>query len=212
MEERRAIERLKRGDIGGLEVLVRRYQARAVQAAYLIVRERSLAEDVAQNAFVRAYEGIGHFDEERSFGPWFMKVVVNDAVKTAARRERTHSLNEADVPASWLLDPETGPQEQAEEAEERRRVWEAIKKLSPAQRAVVVQRYYLRMSEAEMAQTEESPPGTIAWRLNAARKTLSRMLRPWSRAQAAPAARDRAAPAGVSARASDPEQGGRHRE
>jgi RNA polymerase sigma-70 factor (ECF subfamily) len=93
MEERQAIERLKRGDVSGLEVLVRRHQARAVQAAYLIVRDRSLAEDVVQGAFVRAYEGIGRFDAERLFGPWFMKVVVNDAVKTAARRERTLSLS-----------------------------------------------------------------------------------------------------------------------
>ena len=189
MEERSAIERLKRGDIGGLEVLVRRYQARAVQAAYLIVRDRSLAEDVAQNAFVRAYNGIGRFDAERPFGPWFMRVVVNDAVKTAARRERTLPLDRDDAPAGWLMDPEAGPQELVEAAETSRRVWAALQKLPPAQRAVVVQRYYLGMSEAEMARDEGTPPGTIGWRLHAARKALSRMLRPWFRAQAAPATR-----------------------
>lgn len=122
MEERRAIERLKRGDIGRLEALVRIHQARAVQAAYLILRDRASAEDVAQNAFVRAYERIGGFDAGRPFGPWFMKVVLNDAVKTAARRERTLPLGENDAPPTWLLDPETGPQELAEEAEARRRV------------------------------------------------------------------------------------------
>ncbi len=185
MEERRAIERLKRGDIGGLETLVRRHQVRAVQAAYLILRDRSLAEDVAQNAFVRAYEKIAQFDLERPFGPWFMKVVVNDAAKTATRRDRTLPLEGDDAPAGWLMDPETGPQELAEEAEAQRRVWEAIKKLPPTQRAVVVQRYYLGMSEAEMSREEGSPPGTIGWRLHAARKSLSRMLRPRSRAQAA---------------------------
>jgi RNA polymerase sigma-70 factor (ECF subfamily) len=198
VDERRAIERLKQGDIGGLEVLVRRYQARAVQAAYLICRDRALAEDVAQNAFVRAYEGIGRFDAKRPFGPWFMKVVLNDAVKTAARREQTLTLAEADASASWLMDPERGPEELAEEAEVRRRVWEAIKKLSPAQRAVIVQRYYLGMSEAEMAQSRGSPPGTIGWRLHAARKALSRKLHPWFRAQAAPATPKRPAPTGVS--------------
>ena len=189
MEERSAIERLKRGDIGGLEVLVRRYQARAVQAAYLIVRDRSLAEDVAQNAFVRAYNGIGRFDAERPFGPWFMRVVVNDAVKTAARRERTLPLDRDDAPAGWLMDPEAGPQELVESAETSRRVWAALQKLPPAQRAVVVQRYYLGMSEAEMARDEGTPLGTIGWRLHAARKALARMLRPWSRAQGAPATR-----------------------
>ena len=188
MDERGAIDRLKRGDIGGLEALVRTHQARAVQAAYLILRDRSAAEDVAQNAFVRAYEGIGTFDASRPFGPWFMRVVVNDAVKAAARRERTVPLGSDDAPAAWLLDPDKGPQELAEEAEQRERVWAALAKLPPAQRAAVVQRYYLGMSEAEMARGGEgSPPGTIGWRLHAARRALSRALRPWSRSQTAPA-------------------------
>jgi DNA-directed RNA polymerase specialized sigma24 family protein len=54
MDERRAVERLKTGDIGGLEALVRSHQTRAVRAAYLILRDRALAEDVVQAAFVRA--------------------------------------------------------------------------------------------------------------------------------------------------------------
>jgi RNA polymerase sigma-70 factor (ECF subfamily) len=191
MEERRAIERLKRGDIGGLETLVRIHQVRAVQAAYLVLHDRSLAEDVAQDAFLRAYERIGGFDAGRPFGPWFMKVVLNDAVKTAARRERMLPLAENDAPPTWLLDPQTGPQELVEEAEARHRVWQAIKKLPPAQRAVVVQRYYLGMSEAEMAESGGSPPGTIGWRLHAARKALARMLFPWSRAQASPTTTER---------------------
>jgi len=197
VEERSAIERLKRGDVGGLEALVRIHQVRAVQAAYLILRDRSLAEDVAQNAFVRAYERIESFDVGRPFGPWFMKLVVNDAVKAATQRERTLPLGGDNTPAGWLLDPQTGPQELAEEAEARRRVWQAIKKLPPAQRAVVVQRYYLGMSEAEMAEGGGSPPGTIGWRLHAAHKALARMLLPWSRAQAAPTTTERS-PSGPS--------------
>ena len=208
MEERSAIERLKRGDIGGLEVLVRRYQVRAVQAAYLILRDRSLAEDVAQGAFVRAYEGIGRFDEEWPFGPWFMRVVLNDAVKAAHRRGRTLPLEGDDAPARWLMDPEAGPQELAEQAEVGRRVWAALERLPPAQRAVVVQRYYLGMTEAEMARGEGAPHGTIGWRLHAARRALSRMLRPWSPARATPATRRRRA-SGASAH--DPE-GGKERE
>jgi RNA polymerase sigma-70 factor, ECF subfamily len=214
MEERGAVERLKQGDIGGLEVLVRKYQARAVQAAYLIVRDRALAEDIAQGAFVRAYQRIGQFDAERPFGPWFTRIVVNDAIKAASsrerRRERTIPFEEGDdTPASWLMDPERGPQELAEEAEARRRVWKTLETLPPAQRAVVVQRYYLGMSEAEMAQSEGSPPGTIGWRLHAARKSLARILPPWFRAEAAPPTWERPAPTGVSPYAPE---GGKDRE
>lgn len=184
MDERRAVERLREGDIGGLEVLVKKHQVRALRAAYLIVRDRALAEDVVQGAFVRTYERIGGFDPGRPFGPWFMKVVVNDAIKAASRRERSVSFQSADDdPSIRLVDQAMGPPELAEESEERRRVWAALKKLPPSQRAVVVQRYYLGMSEAEMSDSGSSPPGTIKWRLHAARKRLSELLRPPSRAE-----------------------------
>jgi RNA polymerase sigma-70 factor (ECF subfamily) len=187
MDDRRAIARLKKGDVGGLEALVRTYQTRAMRAAYLIVRDRALAEDVVQAAFVRAYEKIARFDERRPFGPWFMKVVVNDAIKAATRRGRTVRFEEGDDdPVIRLPDSEPGPQERVEEAEERRRMWAALEKLPPAQRAAVVQRYYLGMSEAEMAEDDSSPAGTIKWRLHAARKRLSKLLRPEFRAQDAP--------------------------
>ena len=195
MEEREAVERLKRGDVGGLEALVRRYHTRAVRAAYLIVRDRTLAEDVAQGAFVRAYEHIGGFDADRPFGPWFMKIVINGAIKVARGRERMIPLEEGedhDILAR-LADPGEGPHGLAEETETQRRVWEAMEKLPPAQRTAIVQRYYLGMSEAEMAEEGDAPQGTIKWRLHAARKSLSRLLRPQFRAEAAPATRERSA-------------------
>ncbi len=187
MDERAAVDRLKRGDIGGLETLVRAHQTRAVRAAYLIVRDRPLAEDLVQGAFVRAYEKIASFDTKRPFAPWFMKVVVNAAIKAAKRRERTIPLqNRDDEPDIQLADTALGPQELAEASEDRRRVWAALEKLSPVQRAAIVQRYYLGMSEAEMAKSGMSPPGTIKWRLHAARKSLAKLLGPDFRAQEVP--------------------------
>lgn len=186
MEEREAVERLKRGDIGGLEELVARHHARAVGAAYLVSRDRALAEDVAQGAFVRAYEKIHRFDAERPFGPWFMKMVLNDAVKAASRRRRDVSsgVGGAEEALERLADPGAGPHELAEAAETRRRVWRAMEELPPAQRAAVVQRYYLGMSEAEMAESAGSPRGTIKKRLHSARGRLAKLLGPRARAAA----------------------------
>ena len=195
MDEREVVDRLKKGDVGALEVLVRRYHTRAGRAAYLIVRDHALAEDVAQSAFVRAYEGIGGFDAERPFGPWFMRIVVNEAVGAARARERAASYEggAAGAPVAWLADPAAGPQELAEEAEQRARVWAALAKLPPAQRAAVVQRYYLGMSEAEMAEGVGHPTGTIKSRLHAARSRLSRLLRSQMHGVSGPRTRDRAA-------------------
>jgi len=200
MDEQGAVERLKAGDIGGLEAMAELYYTRATRVAYLIVRDRALAEDVAQGALVRVYESIGSFDASRPFGPWFTKIVVNDAIKTASRRERTVSFYEGNTEdlLGRLADPETGPHESAEKAETSRRVWRALEQLPPAQRAVVVQRYYLGMSEAEMIGLGASSPGTVKSRLNRARKSLSKLLRPQFRGEEDPPT-DRERPVAVGA-------------
>lgn len=183
MEEQEAITRLKRGDIGGLAALVRKYQVQAVQTAYLVTRDRALAEDIVQAAFLRAYERIGQFDARRPFGPWFLRSVVNDAVKAAARRERQVSLEtgsegEETSLADLLADPGPGPEDLVETEEIRQTVWAALGKLPPVQRAAIVLRYYLDLSEAEMADELACPPGTVKWRLHAAQKRLRTLLRP----------------------------------
>ncbi len=209
MDERTAVERLKAGDVGGLEPLVRLHHARALRTAYLVVRDHLLAEEVVQDAFAKTCEKIGGFDEERPFGPWFMRVVVNDAVKAARKRERAASreVNDAEEMLLRLADPGNGPHEEAEKAEAHRRVWRALEQLPPAQRAAVVQRYYLGMSESEMAVNSESPPGTIKSRLSAARKGLTRLLRPQFRAADASAIRELPLPVATRRRFSGEEEG-----
>ena len=91
--ERAAIASLRAGDIGGLAALVERYQVQAVRTAYLIVRDRALAEDITQSAFIRAYERIGQFNLEAPFGPWFLRSVANDAIKAVERARRTLSFD-----------------------------------------------------------------------------------------------------------------------
>ena len=183
MNEREAIARLKRGDIGGLEALVRKYQVQAVQAAYLIARDRQLAEDIVQTAFLRAYERIDQFDADRPFGPWFLRSVVNDAVKAVARQQRRGSGdNEPNADgmslADMLADPSPGPEEVIERAEGCEAVREALGKLTPPQRAVVVLRYYVGLTNSEIAGRLGVPSGTVKWHLHAARERLKALLRP----------------------------------
>ena len=184
MDEHEAIRRLQRGDLDGLETLVRLHQQRAVRAAYLIVRDAALAEDVAQAAFLRAHSRIGQFDAARPFAPWFYRIVVNLARRAAARAARQTSLD-SPVPGSELtlaelpVDAAPGPEQHAEASEQRQRLWQALGRLSPEQRAAVVERYYLGLSEAEMAARGGLAAGTVKWRLHAARARLREWLRPW---------------------------------
>lgn len=198
VDDLNAIAALQRGDLSGLAVLVQRYQLRALRAAYLIVRDRALAEDLVQTAFVRAYDRIGQFDAGRPFAPWFLRGVVNDAIKAATRRGRQVSLDapaghaddeDAATLAELLADPAPGPETRAETADLQRAVWQALGRLPPAERGAVVQRYYLDRTEREMAADTHTPPGTIKWRLHAARARLRDWLGPvWGGAAPPPAA------------------------
>ncbi|MEJ2353507.1 MAG: sigma factor [Anaerolineales bacterium] len=78
MDEIQAIQQLKQGNPAGLEALVKKYQVQAVRAAFLVVWNHELAEDIVQTAFLRVYERIQQFDPQRPFGPWFFKIVVNE--------------------------------------------------------------------------------------------------------------------------------------
>ncbi len=182
MQEFEAIERLKQGDINGLEYLVRTYQLYALRAAYLIVRDYDLAEDVVQDAFLRAYERIDQFDASRPFKPWFFRIVINLAKRAATKRERqVHfskmSMDEEVVFDEIIADLKSDPDILAEQHDLRVMVWLGLGRLPPPQRAVMVQRYYLDMSEKEIATHSGVTLGTIKWRLHTAHKKLRVWLR-----------------------------------
>jgi RNA polymerase sigma-70 factor (ECF subfamily) len=178
MEEQQAIQQLKHGDIGGLEFLVMRYQFKAVQTAYLITRDLGLAEDIVQDSFIQAFRSIHGFDSTRRFEPWFMRSVVNASVKTMQRSVRQVELGdeaEGSLLAELVASVES-VELQVVSLEVQNQIWNAMEKLSPRQRAVVVQRYFLEMSEEEMAEEASSAIGTIKWTLNAARERLRGLL------------------------------------
>jgi RNA polymerase sigma-70 factor, ECF subfamily len=151
-----------------------------VQAAYLILYERSLAEDVAQTAFVKVVEYIHQYDERRPFAPWFFRIVINAALQAAQKQKRNISLQELDESAAhlaqWLLDPAPQPESALEEKQVREHILQAIQSLPPEQRAVIVMRYYLDMSEAELSTEMERPLSSIKWWLRDARKRLRSLM------------------------------------
>jgi len=178
MDEQQAIQRLKKGDIGGLEFLVECYQVKAVRTAYLITRDLGLAEDVVQDSFIRAYRAIRGFDSTLPFEPWFMRSVVNASVKILRRSARQIEVGD-DADESVLAEMAArveSVESQVESIEIQDQIWEAMQRLSERQRAVIVQRYFLEMSEKEMAEGSGTAAGTIKWLLNAARQRLRGLL------------------------------------
>jgi RNA polymerase sigma-70 factor, ECF subfamily len=178
MDEQQAIQQLKAGEIGGLEYLVARFQVRAVRAAFLITGDPGLAEDIVQDAFVQAYNAIRSFDAARPFEPWFMRSVINASIKASHKAARHVQFQEpaAESIFAKLLSTAPSVESQVESLDLEAQIWIALHELSPRQRAVVIQRYFLEMTETEMAEQSGTSKGTVKWLLNAARERLRALL------------------------------------
>jgi RNA polymerase sigma-70 factor (ECF subfamily) len=181
MNDAQAITRLKRGDISGLEWLVRAYQAQAQRIAFLIVHDQKIGEDIVQSAFIKAYERIHQFDSHRSFAPWFFKIVSNDAIKAINHHKNRVSLEAEELddqaPIDWLSASLSLPEVLLEQTETSEELWGLLQKLSPGQRAVLVLRYYADYTSIEIANDLDISPGTVRWRVHAALKRLRGLMK-----------------------------------
>jgi RNA polymerase sigma-70 factor, ECF subfamily len=180
MDDLQAIRRLKNGDIGGLEILVTRYQKKAVQTAYLITHDEQLAEDIAQETFVRLYQSIRHFDESRPIGPYLLRSVANTALNAIEKTSRWIQFGSGTnvQQLAELLTGADSVEDQVEYVRLKQEVSFALAALPPRQRTAIVQRYYLGMSEKEMAASLSAAPGTVKWLLSNARDLLRSLLHP----------------------------------
>jgi len=184
MEEHQSIARLQQGDIGGLEVLVRKYYLQAVRAAYLVVQDEALAEDIVQTSFISLGQKIKQFDDQREFRPWFFRSVINLAISVCRQQKKNISIDDEteygdeSVVFERLSEADPGLEENYITEETRQAIWQALRQLSPAQRAAIVLRYYLELSEDDMTQQLNRPKSTVKWLLFTARQKLRQLLRP----------------------------------
>jgi len=176
MDEVEAVRRLKRGEIGGLEYFVAHYQVKATRTAFLVIHDQARAEDVVQEAFVRIFQNSNRFDETRPFEPYLMRSVINAALNACRNDKRFVSMESNVDIVDGLISEATSVESQVEYWELRNGIMEALKQLPPRERAVIVQRYYLDMSEKEMALALDTAPGTVKWLLNAARNRLRDLM------------------------------------
>jgi len=171
LDEAEAIARSLEGDAGAFGVLVERHEQAAFRAAWLILRDAGLAEDVAQEAFVRAYRQIGRFRQGAPFRPWLLRIVTNLALNEArARGRRAGLLSRA---ASVLShDTAPSPHAQAVAEDDAAALLRAIGELPEEDRVVLHLRYFLDLPEREIAVAIGKPAGTVKSRLHRAGRRL----------------------------------------
>jgi RNA polymerase sigma-70 factor, ECF subfamily len=169
------VVRARGGDLGAFERLVERHRAVVTRVAARIAG-RGDADDVAQDAFLRAYHRLGRWRGEGPFRTWLLQIAHNSALDAlAARRADALELAEAAYEAADA--PERTPAAHLEAAERRRRLDVKLKALSPAHRTVLVLRDVEGLSYDEIAEVAHMPLGSVKGRLHRARAQFADALR-----------------------------------
>ncbi len=173
LAESALVERGRHGDLEAFDGLVAAYQDWVYNVAYRITGNAEDARDAAQETFVKAFRALPRYRPQAAFGTWLYRIAVNTALDIVRRRRAVPpaSLDDAILPGGVY-----NPEEEAERGEVRRRVHQALQRLSPEHRAVVVLRDLQGLAYEEIAAVLGIPVGTVRSRLSRARDALRGLL------------------------------------
>ncbi|HSH45206.1 MAG TPA: sigma-70 family RNA polymerase sigma factor [Longimicrobiales bacterium] len=163
------VERTLRGDATAFEALVRRYARTAHVVAMAVVKESADAEDVCQDAFVRALERLEDCRNPDQFGAWFLRIVRNRAHSV---RRYLGVRDAAPLDALPLASGDPGPQRETERSQLREDLLEALDDLTEVQREVVLLHDLEGWKHREIGELLEIPEGTVRAHLFHARRAL----------------------------------------
>ena len=170
-DEQAWIAGAQQGDRQAFGELVRRHRAGVVNVVYRRCGEAAVAEDAAQEAFLRAWQNLDRYNPRFAFRNWVYRIALNVAVD-ALRRERPTT----DVDTEPLVSGDESPEARVERHQQAEQVQRAVLGLPPASRAVLVLREFEALSYQEIADALDIPLGTVMSRLNYARNQLRRTL------------------------------------
>jgi RNA polymerase sigma-70 factor, ECF subfamily len=166
------------GDPAAFAEIVRRYQRAVYRVAYALTRNESDADDLAQEAFVRAYRALGRFRAGEPLYPWLSRIVTNLAFSLFRRRKRRPETPlEPLVEAGMQWGTDDDPADKVAERERVQHMQEAFAELKPEHQAVLALRVIEDRSYDEIAKTLGVPIGTVMSRLSRARTELKLRLK-----------------------------------
>jgi RNA polymerase sigma-70 factor (ECF subfamily) len=179
LDDAAAVERAREGDHDAFRVLVERYQGRVYRLALRILRDEEAARDAAQEAFLKAYGALRRFEGRSSFYTWMYRLTFNLCLDLR-RRDRSdrhvewnEQMGEVAVEAEAAV---AEPASEAERAELRGQLADAIRELPEEARRTLLLREVDGLSYAEIAEALEIPKGTVMSRLHYARRRVKQIL------------------------------------
>jgi RNA polymerase sigma-70 factor (ECF subfamily) len=174
--ETNLIELAQNGDRSAFGELVRHHYQRVVQVVYRMCGDMGLAEDAAQETFIRAWMNLKSYEPTGCLRNWLYRIAVNAALDVLRRKPEEMLKDEE----AWDIPDQTaGPEIALMEKEQRVLLQKSMKSLPEAARSALVLREYGGLSYQEIAGVLNVPVGTVMSRLNYARNHLRKKLRPY---------------------------------
>jgi RNA polymerase sigma-70 factor, ECF subfamily len=182
--DQKLVARVQKGDRAAFDLLVRKYQHKVAKLVSRYVRDRSEVEDVAQEAFIKAYRAIGGFRGESAFYTWLYRIAVNTAKNYLDSQGRRPPSTDMEVDGAELIESGESLRDQA--TPERRLLTDeiaetvnrAIESLPDDLRTAITLREIEGLSYEEIAQAMDCPIGTVRSRIFRAREAIDEKLRP----------------------------------
>jgi len=165
--------RAKQGDRGAYSDLVSQHRAGVINVVYRMCGDSQIAEDAAQEAFIRAWQKLDKYQPRSAFRNWLYRIATNAALDMLRK-----ARDEMDVDVVPIVSTNPGPESTLVTSQRAERVKQAVLELPPASRAVLVLREYEGLSYREISETLGIPTGTVMSRLNYGRNLLREILTP----------------------------------
>jgi RNA polymerase sigma-70 factor, ECF subfamily len=184
LKDEEVVARVLSGETALFEILMRRYNQRLYRVSRVILRDDSEAEDVMQDAYVRAYEHLNQFAGKAAFATWLTRIAIHEALARKRRRGRQEELDALPMNGesmSIMKSPAPNPEDATATAQARDLLEEAIEKLPENYRTVVVLREVEEMSVADTASSLGVTEAVVKTRLHRAHAMLRKEL--YSRAR-----------------------------
>lgn len=180
-DERLLIARAKRGDTAAFEALVNHHAQLVYNLALRTLQNQQEAEDVAQEAFVRAWRGLPRFREQARFQTWLYRIVTNLCYNRLPRlRRELEALPQDEVDS--LPDTQQGVETAVISHQQQQQLQQAIDHLPESYRMLITLRHLQQMSYDEIAAVMDMPLGTVKTGIFRARRQLRQMINDYERA------------------------------
>ena len=175
LEEQRLVVYAQRGDHNCFAQLVENYQTPVYNLAYRMLGNANDADDAAQETFLRAYAQLKRFRTDQNFATWLLSIDAHYCIDRLRRKKFQWLSLEDDGLSEILTSDALEPDDEALRHEDQREIEKLLERLSPANRLVVVLRYWHDQSVAEIANTTGDSAGAVKVKLHRARQTLAKV-------------------------------------